>query len=74
MKEHVAQTFKEITNEAYAALVKENHHPETRGTHLHVTAPWTWHRHGKGWQFYLSRSNQSPLHFYEDEHGTLHLD
>lgn len=78
--EHTTQEFIDIHPVAHKELVKAGftpvpctETPDCKGK-FHVTAPWTWHRHGDGWQFYIAREGQTPLHFYEDEYGVLHHD
>jgi hypothetical protein len=72
--ETTTQTFNKIGPIAYKELVDAGYSPVTHGMHLEVTAPWTWHRQGNGWQFYLARPDLPPLHFYEDEEGVLYHD
>lgn len=73
---HTTQTFTEIQPVAQQDLIDAGYHPVYHEGKFHVTAPWTWHRHGNGWQFMLPVSEAHPtgLHFFEDENGVLHHD
>lgn len=76
---HTTQEFTDIHPVAHEVLTKAGfmpvpctETPDCKGK-FHVTAPWTWHRHGDGWQFYLHLKD-AVHHFFEDRHGMLHHD
>lgn len=70
MQKESTQSFSIVTHKAEEVLLDAGYDVQFRKGQWHITAPWTWHRLGEGWQFMLP----DGLHFYEDEYGALHHD
>lgn len=63
------QSFNIVTHQAEEELTRAGYKVRFHTGQWHITAPWTWHRLGDGWQLMLP----GGLHFYE-EYGTLYHD
>lgn len=64
------QSFYIVKHDAEQVLLTAGYDVQFHHGKWRITAPWTWHKEGNGWQLRLP----DGLHFYEDAYGTLHLD